>query len=148
MGRELLGWAQKVVWVSDLKYVTAAPLDRVIFQQLNRSGEEREWYAYPQAENAAGLDIRVYAVHGTPLMTLNEVIPQVTGWLQEYGIEATLGEIQVRSERAVNDEIKQLIEGLRPRLPRAAAATATATPLQDRSGLAADRPDDAVLRRL
>jgi hypothetical protein len=56
------------------------------------------------------------------------------------------GEIQVRSEQAVNDEIKQLIEGLRSRLPM--AATATATPLQDRSGLAADRPDDAVLRWL
>jgi hypothetical protein len=114
MGRELLGRAQKVVWVSDLKYVTAAPPDRVIFQQLSRSGEEREWYAYPQADNAPGLDIRVYAIHGTPLMALNEVIPQVTRWLQEYGIEATLGEIQVRSEQAVNDEIKQLIEGLRP----------------------------------
>lgn len=113
MGRELLGWAQKVVWVSDLKYVTAAPLDRLIFQQLSRSGEEREWYAYPPADNAAGLDIRVYAVHGGPLMALNEVIPAVTRWLQENGIEATLGEIQVRSEQAVNDEIKRLIEELR-----------------------------------
>jgi hypothetical protein len=113
MGRELLGWAQKVVWVSDLKYVTAAPLDRLVFEQLSRSGEEREWYAYPQADHAAGLDIRVYAVHGAPLMVLNEVIPQVTRWLQENGIEATLGEIQVRSEQAVNDEIKQLIEELR-----------------------------------
>ncbi|MBV8995930.1 MAG: hypothetical protein JO287_20005 [Pseudonocardiales bacterium] len=114
MGGELLGRAQKVVWVSDLKYVTAAPLDRVIFQQLSRSGEEREWYAYLQADNAPGLDIRVYAVHGTPLMALNEMVPQVTGWLQEYGIEATLDEIQVRSEQAVNDEIKQLIEEVRP----------------------------------
>jgi hypothetical protein len=115
MGRELLGWAQKVVWVSDLKYVTAAPLDRVVFQQLSGSGEEREWYAYPRADNALGLDIRVYAVHGTPLMALNEMIPQVARWLQEYGIEATLSEIQVRSEQAVNDEIKQLIAELRPR---------------------------------
>src|SRR5437764_12750656 len=107
MGRELLGWAQKVVWVSDLKYVTAAPLDRLILQQLSRSGEEREWYAYPQADNAAGLDIRVYAVHGSPLMALNEVIPAVTRWLQENGIETTLGEIQVRSEQAVKYEHKR-----------------------------------------
>lgn len=113
MGRELLGRAQQVVWVSDLKYVTTTPLDRGIFQQLSGSGEQREWYAYPKADDASGLDIRVYAVHGTPLMALNEVIPQVTGWLQEYEIEATLVEIQVRSEQAVNDEIRQLIEELR-----------------------------------
>jgi hypothetical protein len=115
MERELLTRVEQVVWVSDLKYVTTAALDRVIVQQLSESGQQREWYVYPMVDDAPGLDIRVYAEHGAPLMALTEVITQVPRWLRRYGIEATLGEIQVRSEQAVNDEIQQLIEGLRPR---------------------------------
>lgn len=112
---ELLTRVEQVVWVSDLKYVTAAALDRVIVQQLSESGEQWEWYVYPMVDDAPGLDVRVYVEHGTPLLVLNEVIVQVTSWLRRNGIEVTLGEIQVRSEQAVNDEIQQLIEGLRPR---------------------------------
>lgn len=95
---------KQVTWVSDLNYVTAAALDRVVLQQLGESREQQEWYAYPMVGDAPGLNIRVYAVHDTPLMALNEAIPQVTRWLRRHGIEATLGEGQVRSEQAVNDE--------------------------------------------
>lgn len=113
MERELLARMEQVTWVSDLNYVTAVALDRVVLQQLSESGEQQEWYAYPMVDDAPGFDIRVYAVHDTPLMALNEVIPQVTRWLRRHGVEATLGEIQVRSEQAVNDEIRQLIDRLR-----------------------------------
>ncbi len=115
MERELLAQVEQVVWVSDLRYVTTVAPDREILQQLSESGEQQEWYAYPMVDDAPGLDIRVYAVHDNPLMALNEAIPLVTRWIQRHGIEATLGEIHVRSEQAVNDEIKQLIEGLRSR---------------------------------
>lgn len=114
MERELLVQEHQVVWVSDLKYVTTTALDHAIFHQLNELGEQQDWYAYRKAHDPHGLDIRVYVAHGTPLTALNEVIPQVTRWLQAHGIEALLTEIQVRSEQAVNDEIKQLIEELRP----------------------------------
>lgn len=114
MERELLVQELKVAWVSDLKYVTTAALDHAIFHRLYGSGEQQDWYAYRKADDPHGLDIRVYVAHGTPLMALNEVIPQVTRWLQTHGIEALLTEIQVRSEQADNDEIKQLIEELRP----------------------------------
>lgn len=118
MERELLARMEQVTWVSDLNYVTSEAPDRVVLQQLSESGEQQEWYAYPMVDDAPGLDIRVYAVHDTPLMVLNEVIPQVTRWLRRHGIEATLGEIQVRSEHADNTEIRQLIDGLRRGITR------------------------------
>jgi regulator of PEP synthase PpsR (kinase-PPPase family) len=106
---------KQVTWVSDLKYVTATALDHMVLHQLSESGEQQEWYVYPMVDHTPGLDIRVYATHETSLIALNEVIPQVTRWLWKHGIEATLDEIQVRSEQAVNDEIKKLIEELRSR---------------------------------
>lgn len=104
--------ARAVVWVSELKYVTASPLDCPTLQQLSESGEQREWYVYPAAGNAHSLNVTVYAVHADPLMMLNEITLQVTKWLCRYGIEANIGEIWVRSEQAVNDEIRKLIERL------------------------------------
>lgn len=107
--------SETVVWVSDLKYITITAIDRVIIERLNESGERREWYAYPRVDDASCLDIRVYAAHCTLLMALDEVIPRVTTWLQMHGVEAILDEVQVRTEHAVTDEIRQLIEELRSR---------------------------------
>jgi hypothetical protein len=71
MEREQVTRVEQVVWVSDLRYMTTAALDRVIVQQLSESGDQREWYAYPMVDDAPGLDIRVYAEHSNPLMALN-----------------------------------------------------------------------------